>query len=162
MLTLDLKNDILTRLRISVKNELELANLALASSRDLMSQDDMKPEGKYDTRRTEVGYLVQAQGKRALELKSDFEILENFVANQTHKVEIGSLLQILNTQTDENKIYFICPTQLGVILEIDQQKIHVISFKSPMAQACVTLTNHDFFEMQSPKGDCEYQIINLL
>lgn len=162
-LNLKQKEQIIKSLVNYVSSELELASSALASSRDLMSQDDMKPEGKYDTRRTEVGYLVAAQSKRVEELKIDLEVLENFKAGPTSKIEIGSLVKIENLQSEnDKKVYFICPTLIGHQLEIDNQKIAVISYKSPMAQECITLSKDDYFEMQSPKGDCEFKILEVI
>lgn len=161
-MNLELKSKIQKVLIEYIQKELELASESLASSRDLLTQDDMKPEGKYDTRRTEVGYLIQAQGKRVEELKRDLEVLSNFIPILTQKVEVGSLVQITNLEEEIERLYFICPTLVGVSLEIENQKINVISFQSPLAQECITLSKDDYFEMQSPKGDCEYKIIELI
>lgn len=161
-MNLELKSKIQHVLIEYIQKELQLASESLASSRDLLTQDDMRPEGKYDTRRTEVGYLIQAQGKRVEELKRDLEVLSNFIPILTQKVEVGSLVQISNLEEEIERLYFICPTLVGVSLEIENQKINVISFQSPLAQECITLSKDDYFEMQSPKGDCEYKIIELI
>ncbi len=140
-------------------HELELATEALEHSRDLMTQDDMKPEGKYDTRRTEVGYLVQAQGKRVEELKSDIAYINAFVAKDSEKIEVGAITKI---EHDGHKaIYFISPTYSGYTLIIDAREIHILSLNSPLAEGAMTLESGEYFEVESPKGELEYQILEI-
>ncbi|EQC45502.1 GreA/GreB family elongation factor [Bacteriovorax sp. Seq25_V] len=142
-----------------LQHELELATEALEHSRDLMSQDDMKPEGKYDTRRTEVGYLVQAQGKRVEELKSDIAYIDAYTPKASDKVEVGAIAKI--GHEDNEALYFISPTYSGYTLDIDNVEVHVLSLKSPIAEGAMTLEEGEFFEVESPKGELEYQIIEI-
>lgn len=150
-----IKKEILKEYLEFLTNDLESAKQALASSRELFSQDDMKQEGKYDTRKTEVGYLIQAQGKRVEELKLDFEAITHFEVKETHKVEIGSLISVIDDEEVE-KLYFILPTTLAHSVELNKKKYHLISYTAPLAQAAMTLEKEEYFDILSPKGEVEY------
>lgn len=69
------KKVILDHLIDNLKKELIEVETAAHSSRDLATADDLKSEGKYDTRAIEASYLAGAQAKRVEEIKLDIQLL---------------------------------------------------------------------------------------
>ena len=70
------KEQVLTQLRNNLKHELSQAKQSYESSSAYKSQDDMKQEGKYDTRAIEAGYLAGAHKKRMEEIEQEINMLE--------------------------------------------------------------------------------------
>ena len=76
-----------------LNTELKEVEGAAKSTRDLATADDLKSEGKYDTRAIEAGYLASAQSKRVEEIKMDIQMLEDLVTQiePASKLQLGSL-----------------------------------------------------------------------
>lgn len=155
------KKKIIQSLIERLNKELVEAEVAFASARELATQDDLKSEGKYDTRAIEASYLAGAQGKRVEEIKLDIQMLEDIDITQTSsdKLQLGSLALI--RYNNQDRYYFISSTSGGSLIMVDETPILVISVFSPIGDAALGLSKGETFEVETPKEARAYQILNI-
>jgi transcription elongation GreA/GreB family factor len=153
------KSLILKQLIDKVNHELLTAEEAMNSTMSLNSADDMKQEGKYDTRAIESGYLAGAQQARVDELKLELQMLEEINPSAfmpTDAIAIGALVELELNQKIQK--YFLCSTAGGTLLNVEGESILVISVFSPIGNAMLDLSVDDSFELETPKGSREYHV----
>jgi len=156
------KKKILEMLVSKIRVDLAKAQEAYESSRSLNQGDDMKQEGKYDTRAIEAGYLAGAQMKRVEELKIELQSIEKFVL-QDHPmretIAVGAIVELeLNGRT---QLYFISTAAGGTSLLINSVKILVITSSSPLGSELIGRREGDRFEVQTPSELREYLICSV-
>lgn len=156
------KKQIIDHLLEKVSSELAAAEAALDSSFSHKKDDDLKSEGKYDTRAIEAGYLVSGQRKRVEELKQEKQLLEDveiYDYKEGNSIAIGALVKLkLN---ERSQWYFISSTSGGSMMQIDGESILVISAFSPIGAEVIGLQNGDSFELETPKETREYEILEV-
>ncbi len=155
-LKLKIKNELINRL----ETELKEIESAAHSSREYANQDDIKSEGKYDTRAIEASYMAQAQEVRVEELKQDLSMIKEIeVEHRSSHIELGSLT--LLEQNGRDVWYFISSALGGTMLNIDDYLILVISVFSPVGSEALNLEVGDTFEVETPKENRLYRIKNI-
>lgn len=153
------KKIILEKLIENLKNELSEVEGAAKSTRDLVSQDDLKSEGKYDTRAIEASYLASAQLKRVEEIKLDIQMLEEIELHKTESLQMGSLALI--EYNGNQRYYFLTSASGGSLLNIDGKTVLVISVFSPLGNGALGLVAGESFEVETPKDLRTYKIIEV-
>ena len=155
------KNQIVEKLIFIYKEESEKLNQIIQDSKKYINESDMKQEGKYDTRAIEAGYLAGAQRKRLAEIKIDIALLEKIqIVNNKQRVVVSSIVHCLINNEKED-MFFISPSTGGINLQFGENSVHIVSQKSPLGEAILSMENGDYFEVESPKGEIEYQILDL-
>jgi len=153
------KKIILDKLIENLKVELQEVEDAAKSSRDLATQDDLKSEGKYDTRAIEASYLAGAQLKRVEEIKIDIQMLEELELTQSPKLQMGSLAQLAHN--GQSRFYFLTTTSGGTMLEIEGETVLVISVFSPLGNGALGLVKGESFEIETPKELRIYEVLEV-
>lgn len=153
------KKNILNALIEILKLELSQVEAAAQSTKDLATADDLKSEGKYDTRAIEASYLASAQQKRVEEIKTDIQMLEEIEIKNSKKLQMGSLALISHKGND--RYYFLTSTSGGTMLTVDGQTILVISVFSPLGNGALGLEEGESFEVETPKELRSYQVLKV-
>lgn len=153
------KKLILDTLIENLKKELSEVESAANSTRDLATADDLKSEGKYDTRAIEASYLAGAQSKRVEELKLDIQMLEETELQESTKLQMGSLALI--EHNNQKRFYFLTSTSGGTMLTIDGHPILVISVFSPLGSEALGLSKGESFEVETPKQTRSYRVVEV-
>lgn len=157
-----LKEEIKKRLLEKAKADLEAAIAANDSASEYKGSDDLKQEGKYDTRAIEAGYLAGAQAKRVEELKLEVQMIEELPVRQFKADEaaaVGALVKLLHNDTE--RLYFLSSTAGGSMLNIDGKPILVISVFSPIGAGAVNLEAGESFELETPSGTRIYEVVEV-
>lgn len=144
-----------------LNSELKEIEGAAKSTRDLVTADDLKSEGKYDTRAIEAGYLASAQNKRVEEIKMDIQMLEELSLQIEHasKMQLGSLGLI--RCNGQERLYFLSSTSGGSMLMVDDHPVLVISVFSPIGDAALGFGPGESFEVETPKEMRQYDVIEV-
>ncbi len=124
--------------------------------------DDMKSEGKYDTRAIEAGYLAGAQQKRVEELRLEIQLLEEIVLKEfkeDDEIAIGALVEL--SLNDKEQYYFLSSGAGGTMLNIQGKAVMVISAFSPIGNELLGCKVGESFELETPKEIREYNIISV-
>ena len=156
------KKIIIKSLIDAVIKELDSIKLAAQTTKDHRQSDDLRSEGKYDTRSIEAGYLAVGQMQRLEELKLELQMLEEIPCRDfppTDQIGIGALVEI--EFNNQSRHYFISPTAGGTMLRIGDETVLVISVFSPIGNQVIDLKKCDTFELQTPKELRTYLIRNV-
>jgi transcription elongation GreA/GreB family factor len=154
------KKIILEQLIENLQKELVEVESAAKSTKELVTSDDLKSEGKYDTRAIEASYLASAQLKRVEEIKTDIQMLEETELVETDKIQLGSLALI---EYNKNaRYYFLTSTSGGTMLTVEGNTVLVISVFSPLGNEALGLTAGESFEVETPKEMRTYKIISVI
>lgn len=152
---------IMKQLREKLQTDLDEAKAAYETSHKLVTDQELKAEGKYDTRAIEAGYLAGAQKRRLEELEQELALLNEVNLEHTNETaSVGSLVEIEFNQM--KRWYFISSTSGGSILQLGQQNILVISAFSPIATELIGLAKGESFEVETTGGLRQYQVLSIL
>ncbi|MAZ48597.1 MAG: hypothetical protein CME65_08535 [Halobacteriovoraceae bacterium] len=157
-----LKTKIKEHLLEKAKADLSAALEANESASDYKGSDDLKQEGKYDTRAIEAGYLAGAQAKRVEELKLEVQMIEELPVRDFESGEaaaVGALVKLLHNEIE--RLYFLSSTAGGSMLNIDGSPVLVISVFSPIGAGAVNLEAGESFELETPSGSRIYEVLEV-
>lgn len=150
-----IKEELILRLQKELKDIEEAAK----SSRDYAITDEVKSEGKYDTRAIEASYLASAQLARVEELKLDLQMLAELELHSSNHVELGAIAVVELNQKKQN--FFISPNLGGEIVTIKNIHFLIISVFSPIGSEALNLTVDDQFDVETPKENRSYKILEI-
>jgi transcription elongation GreA/GreB family factor len=156
-----LKEKIIDQLIHKVERELSGLKESFQSSRNLATDQEFKAEGKYDTRALEASYLASAEAKRVEELKLELQILTDVELNASQRlgeISLGALVEL--SFNNQLRKYFLIPTSGGTMIEVEGETILVVSVFSPIGNALMGLKRGDEFEIETPKQNRCYKVIN--
>lgn len=155
------KKLIVEQLIENLNKELALVEAAAKSTKELVTADDLKSEGKYDTRAIEASYLASAQNKRVEEIRLDIQMLEEIELPEvpSKNLQLGSLGLI--KCNNQERYYFLSSTSGGSMLMIDGHAILVISVFSPIGNEALGLSAGESFEVETPKETRTYEIVQV-
>lgn len=155
-----IKEEIKSLLIESKEKDLFLAIEAHQKTKEYSQADDMKQEGKYDTRAIEANYLKDAQAMRISEIKWGLKALKEMITDQSVFVRIGSLVK---TREDELiKYYFLTPSAALKQLESQGLVVSIITQKSPLGEPMMGLEAGDGFEVEIQGIDKYIEILEVL
>ena len=153
------KKIVLLKLIENLKKELSEVESAAQSAKDLATQDDLKSEGKYDTRAIEASYLASAQQKRVEEIKIDIQMLEELELQPSNQLQLGSLALI--EFNGQKRYYFLTSTSGGTMLTVDGESVLVISVFSPLGSEALGAKKGESFEVETPKETRVYKVLEV-
>ena len=157
--SLNIKTKIIEALIEDTDSRLSNARESYQAALEHSRSDDMKSEGKYDTRAIEAGYLASAKKQRVEELEAQLRALQNMSPTNCSSASMGALVEVEVGEIAQWN--FLCPCA-GSALEIDGIIVTPVSTSSPLAKAMLGLSEGDSFELETPKQTKEYLILRLL
>ena len=152
------KLQVLATLRTALTTELDTLESLAASSREEVTSDETRQEGQYDTRATEASYLARGQATRIAELRrlaAWVDVFDTAAPLDPPVAQVGALVQIEGERTD---VLFIAPAG-GNRLTVEGVTVRVISPASPLGAALADQGLEDAFEVQTPGGLAEFEIV---
>jgi transcription elongation GreA/GreB family factor len=163
MLLINTKKLILNKFIEQLTIEAEaLKKGALLAHSDAISCENVA-ENKYDTRALEASYLAKAQSKLAVEAFENIHIYQSLVLkefNSTSVISLSALVELKDSD-DTHSLYFIGPKAGGICIEIDNQKITLISIFSPLGSALLGKEIGDIAEIIKENIKVQYEIISI-
>lgn len=131
------KTDIVQAIIAVIEDELASATRSAKETADEATDDESRPENKYDTRGLEASYVASAQAYYAKDLHDALQAYRN-LSSQNQKasnlIAIGSLVTTLSNNGREQ--FFIGPARGG--LEISD--ITVLTPSSPLGSKLIGKT----------------------
>ena len=152
------KPQVVDALARSANEALEAAERAQAIAADEATSEQSKAEGKYDTRATEASYLARGQAERVVELRELVAWYGRLDPSEPFEaVGLGALVVLGG---DSPQTLFVCPVG-GAHVEVDGTKVKTVSFAAPLGQAIKGLVEGDDFELKTPAGLRELEVVHL-
>lgn len=132
-------------------------------AKDDATNEESKPENKYDTRGLEASYLAGAQAKRADELKQIIQKLRlmkvrNFSKNVAP--DIGAWVEVA-VDGQEKKQFFVLPFAGGTKISFKTQDIHVITPESPVGRMLISTRVGESFSFGPKHSAKEYEVLDI-
>jgi hypothetical protein len=157
------KSRLLEHIKAQLKSDLEMAIAAAHATLDAATNEESKPENKYDTRGLEASYLAGAQAKRVADIE---EVL--YLFHQTHvrnfkEDEPIAVMALVEVEHNE-KVSFVLlmPKGGGQIIQFEGQAIQVITVHSPLGKALVGLRASDTATVETGRSGTKiYDIISV-
>lgn len=153
------KTEILERLKLEAKKSYDLAKSSYDAAMEHSRSDDMKSEGKYDTRAIEAGYLASAKKARMTDLKFQWDSLEKLEFSPKKTVSVGSLMAL--EQDTKTRTIFVTPGT-SVKIQIEDLMIEALSVDSPVIKEALGLEAGEVFSLETPQGEVDFEIIELI
>ncbi|EDY84845.1 hypothetical protein VDG1235_4478 [Verrucomicrobiia bacterium DG1235] len=127
------KSDLVARIIAIIEQELAVASKAALESAEDATDDESRPENKYDTHALETSYVATAQAGYAKDLKAALQAYHNLILPpepHTGPISMGSLVATLGPNGREQ--FFIGPAHGGIEIETDSGPVTVLNSKSPL------------------------------
>ncbi|MCP4805686.1 MAG: GreA/GreB family elongation factor [Proteobacteria bacterium] len=151
-----MKPGVVTELTRVLREELAAVERVAAMARDEVGNSETKAEGKYDTRSTEASYLARGQAWRVVELRRLVAWIEAFEPTPREQVSIGALVHV-----EPGGWLFVAPVG-GHTVTVDGVRVRAISPASPLGQAMAELEDGDGFQVQTPRGEIDHEVLQVL
>lgn len=134
------KKELVDQVIAILERELKAASQAALESAEEATDEESRPENKYDTHALETSYVASAQAHYAKDLKGSLQAYHNLQipTNAPDHIAIGSLVTTLGPAGREQ--FFIGPAHGGVELEGDVGPITVLTPKSPLGSQLIGKT----------------------
>ncbi len=146
-----------------LSRELDTLHSAAKDARDAATNEEAKPENKYDTRGLEASYLAGAQAARAVELQVSIDHLKRLEFksyDSTTRIGSTALVKILVDDMD-TKYLFLVPMKGGIKVTIDKIEVNTLSLDSPLGSELVQKNEGDTFTFTIGGKSKNYEIIQV-
>lgn len=152
-----MKAAVVEALRSRVAQDLAALESVAAMARDEVGNSETRQEGKYDTRSTEASYLARGQAWRIAELRQLKAWFDRLQPRAQDSAEVGALVAIEGPRVE---LLFLAPAG-GAQVEVEGRRVRVISPQSPLGTALSGLEEGDAFEVFTPQGRVEYEVLSV-
>jgi len=149
----------LHRLEADYKLQLQGAKRAHAAA----THEENVPDNKYATLGLEASYLAQGQANRAQEIlqaQQQFRQLNlaNFSADST--IRLTAVVELVDDRGTRRQI-FLVPTAGGLLLNVDDVEIMLITPASPLGRELIGRECGDVVTLTSGTTGREYEIVSI-
>jgi transcription elongation GreA/GreB family factor len=154
-----LRSQILHRLEADYKLQLQGAKSAHAAA----THEENIPDNKYATLGLEASYLAQGQANRAQEIlqaQQQFRQLNlvNFSAEST--IHLTAVVDLVDDRGNHRRV-FLAPAAGGLVLEVDDAEILLITPASPLGRELIGRECGDLVVLASDATNREYEIVSI-
>ncbi len=158
------KQEVLDILRSLLEEDLEVIIASQLESQAGATHSENKAEGDKDMRATESSYLARGLAKRVGELRSSVSTLSTLRLREFGPESVAALTALVTVEDEEGDqlLYFIAPGGGGIVVEVGQQKISVVTPNSPVGMALIGRYVDDEVELRTPQGVKMLTICELL
>jgi transcription elongation GreA/GreB family factor len=129
-----------------------------AVTREEVTSDETRSEGKYDTRSTEASYLARGQAWRITSLRqlsAWFQALPDEGPASNAPVCLGALVAV---EAERVEFLFLAPVG-GSQVEVDGHRVRVISPDSPLGKKLIGRRAGEDFAFERPSGKAEFSLL---
>ena len=157
------KEDVVKALILQLEKDLFVLRQAALATYDDATNEETKPENKYDTRALEASYLAGAQAGRVqdvAELLSLCKVLKVRNFTEADAIAIGALVEVASNE--KKSFLFFLPQGGGTWVQYEDQKIQVITPVSPLGKAFVGHFAGDEIVIQANLQKRTYEIISVI
>ena len=113
------KEAILREIVARLRGELQLLNRAASDAREGATDDEVKSDGKYDTRGLESSYLARGHAMKFETLAADVRLLEGFncpLFSSSDPIGLGALVELRFAA--ETFFYIVLPRGGGIEVDV--------------------------------------------
>ena len=151
-------NDIIEKL----EEELKAAKSAALQTYAAATGEESRPENEYDTRALEASYLAGAQSKRVAEIEEALNLYKYLEPKSYQSSDpIGPCALIELDFEGKKSLVFLTPASGGLIVQSQGKTVQVLTPKSPLGEALLTLHTGDVAVVEKGSRALEYEIFSI-
>ncbi|MDX9732160.1 MAG: GreA/GreB family elongation factor [Bdellovibrionales bacterium] len=156
------KKKLVSHIVSQLERDLEALRAAALETYAAATNEESKPENKYDTRALEASYLAGAQAKRVLDIEASLTIYKFLELKEfTHNSMVESTALVEIDLEGRRSVVFIVPARGSLTVKFETHTIQVITPVSPLGEALVGLKAGDTATVEKPDEVLEYEIISV-
>ena len=144
------RTSFLETLRAQLHQELEAIERVSSVTREEVTSDETRSEGKYDTRATEASYLARGQAWRIAQLRQLVSWCSQ-LSDTPPSTEYACLGSLVLVETDDLFLYFLAPVG-GTKITLNERVVRLVSPQSPIGQTMLGMQVDDEGLFESPSG----------
>jgi hypothetical protein len=167
-MSLDFKKNIVNKILEQLERDLELLKSSALAAAEAATHEESKAEDKYDTRGLEASYLAGAQARRAGEIQrliQSYRFLELRAFGPHDPIAITALVEFEIRALDEAGVKkqnaFLVPQGGGLLVELDGQRIQIITPVSNLGEELIGRRQGDEFEYEAGAQTRQCRIVSV-
>jgi transcription elongation factor GreA len=121
---------------------------------EALAHGDLKENAEYHAAKDEQG-LLEAKIRYIESQLQSCTVIDVLQFKTLDKIMFGATVTLKNLETEKNMVIQLVGESET---ELENGKI---SYKSPIAQACISQKQGDFIEVKTPSGNDSYEIISI-
>ena len=129
--------------------DLQVAQRAAQTAYEAATHEENIAENKYDTLGLEASYLATGQARRVEEIKAALKACQELDAqpyDDAQGIHLGALLTLESSSGQQQK-RFLAPAGAGLKLDIEGQRVTVITPRAPLGQSLLGKREEDEVEI---------------
>jgi hypothetical protein len=153
------KARVLAALRARMEGDLAILAEAQRQTQRGATHEESKPENDKDTRAVESSYLARGQAVRVVGLTHDLAVataLELRAFESATPIAVSALVEL--DDGERTSLNFVCPVGGGLVLDVDGEKVRVLTPASPLGRAILGQLLDADVEVRTPQGVRTYSI----
>nr|WP_070970838.1 GreA/GreB family elongation factor [Vibrio sonorensis] len=144
------------------EQNLSIAKAATQTAMDAATDEQTKPEHKYDTLALEAAYLAHGQAMRVEECEQELAQLkalpeQSFVGRSAG---VGAYI-VLEDEQGKSRHLLLCPCSGGTVVTLAGVEISVVTPSSPIGRAVMGKQVDDEISLQVGDAEFCYELANL-
>lgn len=145
------------RLEETLTQELDAIAHSQSEAQSGMTHAESKAENDKDTRAIESSYLARGLAGRVAELRAALSTIQSWKiaappSPEPDQVLLGRVVELESEEEDLRTRVWLAPAGGGISLELEPDKVMVLSPQAPLARALLGKFVDDEVEVQSPSG----------
>lgn len=160
--TLAVKRGLVNQIKVHLEAELAALVKSAKTAADAATDEESRPENKYDTRGLEASYLAGAQAERAAIVRTQLlqlEAMELRVFSEDDPVQLSALVELEHDA--KLLIYFVMTVGAGYALDMGGRVVTSITPSSPLGSALIGKHVGDVVELRAAQNVKTYEIISI-
>lgn len=126
------------------------------------SDEQNKPEDKYDTRGLETAYLASSQARLATETEQALATYQSLALEEfSNKTPIALTALVELDSKGTRTFYFLGPKSGGLEIQLKDQEILLITPESPLGQQLLGKKVGDRIQLQTRSPGQEYRVVSI-
>ncbi len=157
------KKKLIARLVTHVEGEIATMRKAALDAAEGATHAEAKPENDKDTRAIEASYLAAGQAERFRQLEASLKVLINLDLLDRAKSAPISATAVVTLEDDagEQTRFLMLPSFGGVVLELEGNKVQVVTPPSPLGAALLGRSLGEVIELRVKSGRRELTIVDV-
>ncbi len=156
------KKSLIQHIVAILEQDLLAISAAAKESYQAATNEESKPENKYDTRALEASYLAGAQAKRVRDLEFTlgvFKTLRPIRFRTGQSIESTALVEVLCG--NKRSWIFLVPAKGSLSVKFGGRLIQVITPQSPLGEGLLGLGVGDLAKIDQGSRNLEYEILRV-
>ncbi len=157
------KKKLIAHLITHVQAEMATMRKAALDAAEGATHAEAKPENDKDTRAIEASYLAAGQAARFRQLEVSLKVLTGLDLLELPKTApiTATAVVTLEDEEGEHSSFLLLPSFGGVVLELEGNKIQVVTPPSPLGTALLGRTRGEVIELKVKSGRRELTIVDV-